>query len=235
MLFRSKYIAVLRFGREVTLPELEVLLNSLNGEIYNVPPLESAVKVRVRTRIIHEMKVIEDDSEANLVALTITCNAGTYIRTLARDIGLLLDTNCELVELHRDRTGSFNQSNACTMQQLTDAIFLWKEHEDDRALRRLIAPVESILGHFPRIIVKDGAAAAIAHGAALARPGVVSIDEGIERGELVVIETLKGEAVAIAETNSGVAKIQSMEHGEVARPKVVLMQAGIYPQTWQKG
>ena len=231
----KKYIAVIRFGREVTLPELEDLLNSLNGEIYNVPPLESAVKVRVRTRIIHEMKIIEDDSEANLVAMSITCNAGTYIRTLARDIGLLLDTNCELVELHRDKTGSFSQSNACTMQQLTDAVFLWKEHEDDKALRKLIAPVESILGDFPRIIVKDGAAAAIAHGAALARPGVVSIDEGIERGDLVVIETLKGEAVAIAETNSGVAKIESMEHGEVARPKVVLMQAGIYPQTWQKG
>ena len=83
------------------------------------------------------------------------------------------------------------------MQQLTDAVFLWKEHEDDRALRKLIAPVESILGHFPRIIVKDGAAAAIAHGAALARPGVVSIDERIERGNLVVIETLKGEAEAL--------------------------------------
>ena len=64
---------------------------------------------------------------------------------------------------------------------------------------------------------------------------MVSIDERIERGTLVVIETLKGEAVAIAETNSGATKIQSMEHGEVARPKVVLMQAGIYPQTWQKG
>ena len=230
----KKYIAVIRFGREVTLPEFVFFIYSVNCEIYNVPPLESAVKVRVRTRIIHEMKIIEDDSEANLVALSITCNAGTYIRTLARDIGLLLDTNCELVELHRDKTGSFSQSNACTMQQLTDAVFLWKEHEDDKALRKLIAPVESILGHFPRIIVKDGAAAAIAHGAALARPGVVSIDEGIERGDLVVIETLKGEAVAIAETNSAVAKIQSMEHGEVARPKVVLMQAGIYPQTWQK-
>ena len=231
----KKYIAVLKFGREVDSSELENLLNSLNGEIYNVPPLESAVKVQVRTRIIHEMRIIEDDSESNLVALTIFCNAGTYIRTLARDIGLLLNTKCELTELHRDKTGAFSQSNACTMQQLTDAIFLWKEHEDDRALRKLIAPVESILGHFPRIIVKDGAAAAIAHGAALARPGVVSIDERIERGNLVVIETLKGEAVAIAETNSGAAKIQSMEHGEVARPKVVLMQAGIYPQTWQKG
>lgn len=230
----KRYLALLRFGRDVTEEELSNITDSLTGEIYNVPPLESAVKVRVRTRIIHDFSLIESEDENRLAALTITCNAGTYIRTLARDIGLLLDTNCELLELHRDQTGSFDQSHACTMQQLTDAIFLWREHEDDRAMRRLIAPVEAILGHLPRIVVKDGAVAAISHGAALARPGVVSLDEGIERGDLVVLESLKGEAVALAETNSAASKIASMEHGEVARPKVVLMQAGIYPQTWSR-
>ena len=91
----KKYIAVLKFGREVDSSELENLLNSLNGEIYNVPPLESAVKVQVRTRIIHEMRIIEDDSESNLVALTIFCNAGTYIRTLAEisDFFSILNVN----------------------------------------------------------------------------------------------------------------------------------------------
>lgn len=230
----KRYLALLRFGRDVSEEELNEVLENLTGEIYNVPPLESAVKVRVRTREIREMPLLETESESRLAAITITCNAGTYIRTLARDIGLILDTTCELLELHRDQTGSFDQSHACTMQQLTDAIFLWREHEDDRALRRLIAPVEAILTHLPRIVVKDGAVAAISHGAALARPGVVSLDEGIERGELVVLESLKGEAVALAETNSAASKIASMEHGEVARPKVVLMQAGIYPQTWSK-
>jgi|TARA_B100001146_G_C16134359_1_gene413856 predicted rRNA pseudouridine synthase len=230
----KRYIAVLRFGREVTQEELAKLLESLQGEIYNVPPLESAVKVRVRTRIIHDIRIIDADDESRTTAVTITCNAGTYIRTLSRDFGLMLDTRCELLELHRDQTGSFDQSNACTMQQLTDAVFLWREHEDDRALRHLIAPVEAILGHLPRIVVKDGAAAAISHGAALARPGVVSLSEGIERGDLVVLESLKGEAVALAETNSAASKIASMQHGEVARPKVVLMQVGVYPQTWSK-
>ncbi|MAJ18767.1 MAG: RNA-guided pseudouridylation complex pseudouridine synthase subunit Cbf5 [Euryarchaeota archaeon] len=230
----KRYIAVLRFAREVTQEELANLLESLQGEIYNVPPLESAVKVRVRTRILHDIRIIDADDESRTTAVTITCNAGTYIRTLARDFGLMLDTGCELLELHRDQTGSFDQSNACTMQQLTDAVFLWREHEDDRALRQLIAPVEAILGHLPRIVVKDGAAAAISHGAALARPGVVSLSEGIERGDLVVLESLKGEAVALAETNSAASKIASMQHGEVARPKVVLMQVGVYPQTWSK-
>lgn len=230
----KRYIAILKFGREVSDGELIGLIGNLKGEIYNVPPLESAVKVQVRSRVLHEFRFIESDTESRIAVLTIRCNAGTYIRTLARDIGLLLDTTCELVELHRDNTGPFDQSHACTMQQMTDAVFLLREHEDDRALRHLIAPVERILAHLPSIVVKDGAAAAISHGAALARPGIVSLDESIEKGSTVVLETLKGEAVAIAETYVDAKKLASMQFGEVARPKVVLMQAGTYPQTWSK-
>ncbi len=228
----KRYIAVLRFGRAIDPDELQTVIGDLTGEIYNVPPLESAVKVRVRTRIIHSFDLIDSEKDTDLVVLSISCNAGTYIRTLARDLGLLLSTNCELLELHRDKTGTFVQSDACTMQQLTDAVFLWKEHEDDRALRRLIAPVESILTNLPRIVVKDGAAGAISHGAALARPGVVSIDAGIEEGSSVVLQTLKGEAVAIAEARYNTEKIVSMENGNIAQPKVVLIKPDIYPQTW---
>ena len=85
------------------------------------------------------------------------------------------------------------------MQQLTDAVFLWKGHEDGQgALRKLIAPVESILGAFSsNHLSRMGLLLQLLTGhLALARPGVVSIDERIERGNLVVSETLKGEAVA---------------------------------------
>ena len=63
---------------------------------------------------------------------------------------------------------------------------------------------------------------------------IVGIDDSIEKGSLVVLQSLKGEAVAIAETNFSATKITSIEYGEVARPKVVLMPAGTYPQTWSK-
>ncbi|MFL2956742.1 MAG: RNA-guided pseudouridylation complex pseudouridine synthase subunit Cbf5 [Candidatus Thalassarchaeaceae archaeon] len=230
----KRYVAVLRFGREVEDSEINSVVNNLTGEIYNIPPLESAVKIQVRTRKIHEMKLIDVDPESNIIVLSISCNAGTYIRTFARDVGLLLGTSCELIELHRDNTGTFNQSNACSMQQLTDAVFLWREHDDDRALRRLIAPIESILTHLPRMVIKDGATAAVSHGAVLTRPGIISIDDSIEKGSVVVLESMKGEAVAIAESNISATKIASLEYGEVARPKVVLMPSGTYPQTWSK-
>tara|TARA_B100001964_G_C14144490_1_gene559033 strand:- start:938 stop:1192 length:255 start_codon:yes stop_codon:yes gene_type:complete len=83
-------------------------------------------------------------------------------------------------------------------------------------------------------VIKDGATAAVSHGAVLTRPGIISIEDSIEKGSVVVLESMKGEAVAIAETNISATKIASLEYGEVARPKVVLMPSGTYPQTWSK-
>ena len=135
----KRYVGVMRFGRDVANDELADTLSQLNGVIYNVPPLESAVKIQVRTRTIHSLRMLESDEDSRIAAFEASCSAGTYIRTLAKDIGLMLDTKCELSELHRDRTGPFDQTMACTMQQLTDAAFLHREHGDDSALVKLLS------------------------------------------------------------------------------------------------
>ena len=63
---------------------------------------------------------------------------------------------------------------------------------------RILHPIEMMLSDLPRVVVKDGAAAALSHGAPLLRPGVVSIDEELSVGSEVLLVTMKGEAVAIA-------------------------------------
>ena len=230
----KRYISIIRFGRDIDSIELEELLNSLVGEIYNVPPKESAVKVQVRTRTITSLSLLDFDSSSRIAAVEISCVAGTYIRTLTRDIGLLLNTSCEMLELHRDRTSIFDESMACNMHQLADAIFLWKEHNDDRSLRKLLTPVETILTKIPSIMIKDGAVAAMTHGAPLARPGVVNASSGISSGSLVVISSMKGEAVAVANTSVDIDEVLNMTKGQVAVAKSVLMPTGIYPQNWSK-
>ena len=230
----KRYISVIRFGRDVDSKELQQLLESLVGEIYNVPPKESAVKVQVRTRTISSFTLIDFDPLLRIAVLEISCVAGTYIRTLTRDIGLLLGTSCEMLELHRDRTSIFDESMACSMHQLTDAIFLWKEHNDERSLRKLLTPVESILTKIPSITIKDGAVAAMTHGAPLARPGLVDASSGISSGSLVVISSMKGEAVAVAETSVNVDEVLNTTKGQIAVAKSVLMPTGIYPQNWSK-
>ena len=230
----KRYISIIRFGRDIDSIELEELLNSLVGELYNVPPKESAVKVQVRTRKITSLSLLDFDSSSRIAAIEISCVAGTYIRTLTRDIGLLLDTSCEMLELHRDRTSIFDENMACDMHQLADAIFLWKEHNDERSLRKLLTPVETILTKIPSITIKDGAVAAMTHGAPLARPGVVDASSGIISGSLVVISSMKGEAVAVANIGVDIDEVLNMKKGQVAVAKSVLMPTGIYPQNWSK-
>ena len=230
----KRYISIIRFGRDIDSIELEELLSSLVGEVYNVPPKESAVKVQVRTRTITSLSLLDFDSSSRIAAVEISCVAGTYIRTLTRDIGLLLNTSCEMLELHRDRTSIFDESMACNMHQLADAIFLWKEHNDERSLRKLLTPVETILTKIPSIMIKDGAVAAMTHGAPLARPGVVNASSGISSGSLVVITSMKGEAVAVANTSVDIDEVLNMTKGQVAVAKSVLMPTGIYPQNWSK-
>ena len=225
------YIAVLKIDSSISSRQVEEVLERFSGEIYNVPPLESAVKIRVRTRTIQEIKLLESDQEDGLHTVSVSCQAGTYIRTLARDIGLMLGTPCVLSELHRHSTGSFEQSSLCTMQQLADAAML-AEEGDEEALCRLIAPVERILGSIPGVWVRDSAIASICHGAPLAVPGVVSLDSGMSAGDKTVIWSSKDEAIAVGEMIVDSSDVPNMTEGELVKPKIVLMDKDEYPGAW---
>ena len=95
-------------------------------------------------------------------------------------------------------------------------------------------PHRKITTHLPKVVIKDGAAAALSHGATLARPGIVKASAGTKAGSIVLIETLKGEAVSIAELTVDSDALPEIYSGEIAIPKSVLMSPGTYPQTWTK-
>ncbi len=231
---RKSYVAVIRFKEPMADAQLSGIVDSLSGPIYNVPPKESAVKVQVRSRTIHDSNIIDSDDSGRVHLLSIDCDAGTYVRTLVRDLGLIVGNKCELLELHRFRSGSMLDSMACTMQQLTDAVFLWREHDDSRGLAKILSPIETILDDIPELVIKDGAVAAMSHGAPLARPGIVSIPRGLSAGSRVLVSSLKGEAVALAEISVDSDSIPEIKSGQVATPTTVIMQPGDYPQTWAK-
>ena len=230
----KSYSAVIRFKTPVPEDQLRSLVNVMKGEIFNVPPKESAVKVQVRTREVSESLLVQTEEGGRVHLLSISCEAGTYIRTMVKDLGLLSGNKCELLELHRSKSGPLGDQMACSMHQLADAVFLWKEHDDPRGLERLVCPVETVLNDIPRIVIKDGAVSALSHGAPLARPGVVSVPKGLPLGATVLISSLKGEAVAISELSVHSDSIPEMRSGQIAAPKTVIMPPGTYPQTWSK-
>lgn len=228
----KSYLALFKFGKELERNEIEDKMAMLTGKVYNVPPEISAVRVQVRTRKISKFDILDFDGTSLLT--NIECEAGTYVRTMARDLGLLLDTPVELKELRRPTSGEFSLSQSITMQQLADAYWLWQEKGEEDAMLRILHPIEDMLSDLPRVVVKDGAAAALSHGAPLLRPGVVSIDDNLNVGTEVLLVTIKGEAVAIAKMSQNSKVIPDMNQGEVAKPNCVLMKEDTYPRSWKK-
>nr|AIF08691.1 centromere/microtubule binding protein (DKC1, NOLA4, CBF5) [uncultured marine group II/III euryarchaeote KM3_31_G10]AIF19846.1 H/ACA RNA-protein complex component (DKC1, NOLA4, CBF5) [uncultured marine group II/III euryarchaeote KM3_87_G11] len=226
----KQYIGVIRIPDETSDEALADAIANQTGRIHNVPPKESAVKIQVRQRTISSFDLLERDGRIALIS--VECEAGTYIRTMMRDLGLFLGGPVELLELRRSRTSDNMESESVTMHQLADAIHLWKEHDQPEAMLRLVQPIESLLDSLPRIVVKDGAAAAVAHGAPLARPGVVSVDLSANVGDEVLIVTMKGEAVAVATMRVAAESVESMKTGEIARSITVLMSTDTYPKRW---
>ena len=224
------YIAVFQFKNDVEQGALDAVMKQLTGRIYNVPPEISAVRVQVRTRKIHDFSLL-DQSSKRIVA-RIRCEAGTYIRTMARDMGLFLDQPVELKELRREDSGRFALKDCVQLHEIADAVWLWKECNEGEALLRMLHPTEKLLAGLPRIVVKDSAVAALAHGAPLLRPGIVSIPSDLTSGQNVLVTSMKGEAVCFVKVNCDSESITNMEKGEIARPSAVLMNDDVYPRRW---
>jgi len=227
----KEYVGVLELHQDVPDEKLRAMLRRFVGPIYQTPPVRSAVKREMRVRTIHELELLERDGR--LVLFRTRCESGTYIRTLANDVGEALGVGGHLADLRRTRTGTFTEANAHPLTDLHDALVFLRENGDEMAIRRLVHPMERLLEHLPRIVVKDTAADAICHGANLHVPGVSSMDARIRKGELVALLTAKGEGVALGTAMLTASQVDSMRQGVAADTKRVLMDPGTYPKGWK--
>ena len=124
----------------------------------------------------------------------VSCEAGTYIRTLCVHLGLLLGVGGHMQELRRVRSGIMcEQDNMVTMHDILDAQYQLDTHKDESYLRRIVYPLEMLLTNYKRVVVKDSAVNAICYGAMLMIPGLLRYSDGIELNEQVVLMTTKGE------------------------------------------
>lgn len=202
------------------------------GKIYQMPPVRSSVKRRLRVRTIYYLDMLEVRDRHYLFRTG--CQAGTYIRKLCYDIGMACGVGGHMRELRRSRSGPFREETAVTLHQIKDAAHYYYEENNPTPLLNIIQPIEATMVHLPYLIIRDNAVDAIAHGASLTAPGVVKVSSRIVPKELVAIKTLKGELVALAEAKVKSKQILQMDHGVVAKPTRVLMRPGTYPSLWNK-
>jgi H/ACA ribonucleoprotein complex subunit 4 len=189
------------------------------------------VKRGLRQRRIDHIKLLEKEKKD--ILLLIGCESGTYIRTLLHDMGEVLGVGANMVELRRTRSGRISEDRAHTLQEVKDAIEIYKSSGDEERLRSVLRPSEEMLSHLRRIFVKDSTVDAICHGAQLGIPGICGLEEDIRNGETVAIISLKGEAVAVGNTLLGAKEISNQGKGVAVRTDRVLMEPGTYPKAWK--
>lgn len=102
--------------------KLEKALDTLTGAVFQRPPLISAVKKELRVRTVYENKLIEYDDKRDMGIFWVSCEAGTYVRTLCVHIGYLLGCGAHMQELRRVRSGALKEdATMVTMHDVKDA------------------------------------------------------------------------------------------------------------------
>ena len=233
----KEYVAVVRFhsnpGSEANVRKA---LDALTGALFQRPPVIAAVKRQLRVRTIYQSKMLDYDAEKFTAVFWVSCEAGTYVRTLCVHLGLVLGVGAHMQELRRVRSGCLSEhDNLVTMHDVLDAQHLYDSARDESYLRRTVMPLERILITYPRIVVKDSAVNALCYGAKLMIPGVLRFENNIEVGQEIVLMTSKGEAVALAVAQMTTAVIAGVDHGTVATIKRVIMERDTYTGRWGFG
>ncbi|MFH1750127.1 MAG: RNA-guided pseudouridylation complex pseudouridine synthase subunit Cbf5 [Candidatus Micrarchaeota archaeon] len=190
----KKYVCVMRLSKPTSNAQLECALDNFRGEIYQKPPLQSAVAKKLRIRKIHSLNVLE--IRENLALFECACEAGTYIRKLVFDIGEILGIKAEMAELRRVRAGQFDEKQAVSLQELADHYWAWKEKGDDSYIRRTIFPIETL--KMKKIVLTDASAQKIRNGIRPKISDVMALDENIDSLDVVGLFTLNGELIAAA-------------------------------------
>ena len=227
----KSYVAAMTLHGDLTNEEIDGILRSFQGPIVQTPPVKSAVKREPRERRIHHLKLL--DRKGRDVLFEVKCEAGTYVRKLCSDMGEAMLVGANMSELRRIRAGGFAEEDACTLQDLRDAMHYLREEGDESEVRRLVRPVEEFVVGMPKIWVRDTAVEALCNGANLALPGVVKCEAAVETGGLVAILTLKEELVGVGVALMHAKEIFSGETGMATEVKRVVMDRGVYPRYWK--
>lgn len=154
----KEYVATIRFGattpsfdletdvdqtfatEHITRDKLEtVIANQFLGQIEQVPPMHSAIRVggkrayefarqgkqdevELKSRSIRIEQMLIEEFEMPYVQLRIRCSKGTYIRALARDLGIAMNSGAHLTQLRRTAVGDINENQCISIDQAIELL-----------------------------------------------------------------------------------------------------------------
>ena len=179
--------------------DVVMALENFRGEILQTPPVYSAIKIKgkklyeyarkgeaievqPRRVTIEKIELKSFNFDLQQAEILIKCSKGTYIRSIAHDLGQVLECGAHLIKLIRTQAGSFRIENSIELR------------DDMNVSDNLINPVEIL--DYPRYLVSNKELEKIRHGMPL-------INKNIEHGSIVILVYNKNEicAVGMAENN----------------------------------
>jgi len=227
----KEYVCLMHLHADRDEKRVRDVMSRFVGRIYQVPPVRSSVKRQVRIRHIAELEIL--DIEGRDILFRVSCDAGTYVRTMCTDIGDMLGCGANMKELRRTRSGRMDESRAATLQELRDAYVFWQQFGKEEPLRRLIQPMEVLIQPLPKVVIKATAVDAVCHGADLNVSGVHMLDEDIRKNALVAMITARGELVALGRMAMSSQKVMETSKGKAVDTERVFMDPGHYPRMWK--
>ncbi|MFG6496742.1 tRNA pseudouridine(55) synthase TruB [Fictibacillus sp. UD] len=167
---------------DISVAAVKEILKSLTGEIEQIPPMYSAVKVNgkklyeyarqgitvdrpKRNVTIYELELLNEDETIKkdnpIFSFRVRCSKGTYVRTLAVEIGERLGYPAHMSLLVRTASGPFSMDDCVTFEQLESG---------EKPLEDYLFPLEKGISHFPKWTVKEELLFKIKNGSVLEAP-----------------------------------------------------------------
>jgi tRNA pseudouridine55 synthase len=180
-------------------PALEEVLRSFTGRLMQVPPPFSAKRVagtRAYKLARKHKPVSLAPAEVEIYALellslengqarfSVECSGGTYVRSLAHDVGGKLGCPAHLASLRRTAVAEFTEQRATTLDALDAAI------REDR-LESCVVPLEALLPGFPELVVRGRDEQSVRHGHSFELAQAERLDRGQSPGRANPASLLK--------------------------------------------
>ncbi len=202
--------------------EIEAALPQFMGDISQVPPRFSALKVdgeraydlarsgeafelASRQVRIDAFSLISLDNPDEAV-FEVVCGKGTYIRSLARDLAQVLDTVGHVSLLRRLQVGRFSEKDSISLDELSVKV-------QNTPADQLLLPIETALGDIPALAITETEAQRLRMGQTVSllqmsnRDRVLALPENVRLAGAPVIPLLNGKPVAIAEVAAGELRV----------------------------
>ncbi len=195
----------------VTIDMLENTIKKFIGEIYQVPPMFSAIKKdgkklyelaregktverEKRKVFIKRIELLNFDSQKGIADIDVDCSKGTYIRTLCEDIGSQLGCGAYMNQLTRTKSGRFTIDESFTEEEIAE---LFKNGE----LEKKLITLSELFSDYESVTVSSKQAELVKNGVRIRK-------SGLAEGKCYRVFSPDGDFLAVSEYSDGVLILQ---------------------------